>query len=175
MSRIAVVLALAWGLAAGAGQATAVPSELRGLVDARRPAGCTDYSFLFWDLYRAELWTDAGAPPGETFALSLTYRTSISRAALVESSIEEMARISGRAGESFAAAGAEMEAAFRDVNPGDRITAWRSGADPVLLFVNGEQTGALSRDVDLFLDIWLGAATRHPEGRRALLSGRCNG
>lgn len=174
MSRVAALTALAWGLAAGAGQA-AMPSELRGLLDSSRPAGCTDYSFLFWDLYRAELWTNAGTPPGETFGLTLTYRASFSRAALVDSSVEEMVRISGRAADSFAAVRAEMATAFRDVEPGDRITAWRGGDDLLRLFVNGEETGVLTRDVDLFLGIWLGAETRHPEGRQALLSGQCDG
>jgi hypothetical protein len=156
-------------------EAGALPSELRSLVDAPHPAGCSDYRFLFWDFYRAELWSDAEELPGDVFGLSLTYRTDFSRDELVKSSVEEMARISDRPESIFAAVGAEMRQAFRDVAPGDRITAWRSGPDRLRLFVNGDETGALTREVDLFLAIWLGENTRHQEGRRELLAGRCDG
>lgn len=87
---------------AGAGALQAQPPELRGLVGAARPAGCSDYRFLLWEFYRAELWSDAERLPGEAFALSLTYRASFSRDELVDSSIAEMARIAGRSEAAFA-------------------------------------------------------------------------
>ncbi len=155
--------------------AAAKPPELAGRVEAPRPAGCHDYDYMFWDLYHAELWTDAAQPPGETFALTLTYHSEFARGTLVDTSIEEMARMSGRPEESFAAARRQLAHAFRDVGEGDRITAWRAGPDSVRFFVNGEETARLTRHVDLFLDIWLGAATRQPEARDNLLAGRCDG
>ena len=159
----------------GPGAAMTAPVELQGLVKNQRPAGCSDYGFLVWDLYRAELWSDATDLPGDAYALSLTYRTEFSRSELVDSSVEEMVRLSGRPLPSLEEARTEMEQAFRDVAPGDRITAWRVGRDLLRLFVNGQETGALTRDVDLFLSIWLGESTRHPEGRATLLEGRCDG
>lgn len=162
-------------LALSAGDARATPSELRELVDADRPAGCSEYSFMFWDFYRAELWTDEVDLPGAKFGLSLTYLTDFSRDDLIKSSIDEMVRISGQPEASLAEARREMQQGFRDVEPGDRITAWRAGPDELRLFVNGEETGALTRHVDLFLTIWLGEETRHPKGRAALLAGRCDG
>ena len=155
--------------------AAAKPPELAGRVEAPRPAACHDYDYLLWDLYRAELWTDAPAPPGESFALSLTYETEFTRETLVGSSLDEMARLSGRPADSFSAARRDLERAFRDVRPGDRITAWRAGPDRLRFFVNGEETGALTHHVDLFLDIWLGEDARHAAGRRDLLAGRCDG
>lgn len=162
-------------LALSASFARATPSELQGLVDADRPAGCSEYSFMFWDFYRAELWTDDPDLPGKKFALSLTYLSDFSRDALVKSTIDEMVRISGQPEASFADARLKMQQIFRDVEPGDRITAWRAGAEKLRLFVNGTETGTLTREVDLFLAIWLGEETRHPEGRKALLSGHCDG
>ena len=159
----------------GTGWSHATPVELQGLIKADRPVGCSEYSFMFWDLYEAELWSDDAALPGEKFGLSLTYLSDFTRESLVESSVEEMSRISGRDERSFAEARAQMQKVFRDVAPGDRITAWRAGADELRLFVNGSETGAMSRDVDLFLAIWLGETTRHPKGRKDLLAGRCDG
>ncbi len=174
MRRLAAALALSLAAGGPAG-ATAIPTELQGLVSTPRPAGCSEYSFLLWDFYRAELWSDASRLPGDAFGLSLTYRTRFRRAELVDSSVDEMVRISGRPEAAFAAARQEMAELFRDVTPGDRITAWRAAPDRLLIFVNGQETGTLTREVDLFLGIWLAEETRHPEGRAALLGGRCDG
>jgi len=174
MRRAALTATLVASICSPAG-ATASPPELRGLLEAERPSGCSDYSYLFWDLYRAELWTDATEPPGEAYALSLVYRSEFSRSELVDSSVEEMARLSSRPQPSLDQARSELEQAFRDVAPGDRITAWRAGPDRLRIFVNGRETGALTRDVDLFLDIWFGERTRYPAARQAMLEGRCDG
>ena len=175
MRRITGSVLFAGSIALGTVSAGALPPELRGLVDASQPAGCSEYRLLFWDFYRAELWSDAEELPGDTFALALTYRTDFTQDELVESSIEEMSLIAGRPEQAFAEAGAELRQAFRDVAKGDRITAWRAGPGRLQLYVNGQETGVLTEEVDLFLAIWLGAKTRHPEGRQALLEGRCDG
>ena len=175
MKRLSVRILFAGAIAVGAVEARALPLELRDLVDAPHPAGCSEYRMLFWDFYRAELWSDAAELPGDVFGLSLTYRTDFTRKELLKSSVEEMSRISGRPKSAFAEASVELQRAFRDVGPGDRITVWRAGPNELDLFVNGQRTGALTREVDLFLAIWLGEETRHPEGRRALLAGRCDG
>lgn len=158
-----------------AATALAKPTELAERVEAAAPAGCAEYRFLLFELYRAELWSDAAALPGPRFALSLVYRTDFSREELVETSIEEMARISGRPEAAFEAARRELETAFAAVAPGDRFTAWRAAPDRLELFLNGARTGALTRQVDLFLSIWLGRETRFPDRREALVSGRCDG
>ena len=175
MKALSRTTALAAAVSLFPGTVLATPAELRGLVGAEQPAECSDYSFLFWDFYRAELWSDARRLPGDTFALSLIYRTTFTRAELVDSSIDEMMRISDRPKASFAEVRRELENSFRDVVPGDRITAWRASPDRLRLFLNGTEIGVLTREVDLFFSIWLGAESRHPEGREALLAGRCNG
>ena len=156
------------------GSAVAAPPELSGRVAAELPAGCAEYRFLFFDLYRAELWTDAAPLPGRSFGLSLVYRRGFGRNELVSSSISEMARMSSRPEASFGAARSELRHAFREVAEGDRYTAWRHGPGRVELFHNGRATGVLTHDADLFLDIWLGPASRDQERRAALLSAGCD-
>lgn len=173
MRRLGPILALA--LCLSAGHARATPVELGDLVSADRPVGCSTYRFMFWDFYRAELWSDARDLPGESFALSLTYLSEFSRDELVTSSVDELVRMSGLPESRFVAVRGEMERVFRDVAPGDRITAWRAGTDRLRVFVNGRETGVLTRDVDRFLAIWLGEGTRDPDGRAGLLAGRCDG
>ena len=150
------------------------PPELLGRVSSERPAGCAEYRFLFFGLFDAELWTDAAVPPGGKFALSLVYRRKFSREELISTSISEMARMSGRSEESFAATNAALGRIFRDVTAGDRFTAWRSGPDRVEFFFNGQETGALTGDASLFLDIWLGPESRDSRRRDRMLEGDCD-
>ena len=161
------------GLALAAASTDAAPPELSARVAAEGPAGCAEYKFLFFTLFRAEIWTDT-IPAHLNFGLSLSYRRAFGRKQLVAASITEMARISGRPEASFGSARAELERAMRDVRRGDRYTAWRSRSGLVEFFHNGMATGKLTRDADLFLDIWLGRASRDPEQRDALLGGRCD-
>ena len=157
-----------------AASAFAVPPELAGRVASERPASCVDYRALLFKLYRAQLWTDAAALPGEKFGLSLLYYRGFSRDQLVSISIAEMARMSGRTKASFDTARAQLEVAMQGVAKGDRYTAWRNAPDHVEFYHNGNAVGALTHDADLFLDIWLGSASRDPARRALLLSGHCD-
>ena len=76
---------------------------------------------------------------------------------------------------AFGEAAAEMTRAFRAVDTGDRITAWFESSARVRIFHNGTETGAITSEPGLFMDIWLGSKTRDEDGRSALLSGRCDG
>jgi len=152
----------------------APPPELAGRIERETPAGCTVYWFLVIQLYRAELWSDATALPGEEFGLTLTYKNAFSSKQLVEASIDEMVRMSGRPADDFGAIRAELAAAMHPVRRGDRYTAWRNQSGQVELSLNGEPTGLLTVDGDLFLDIWLGPRTRYPQRRNILLAGTCH-
>jgi len=158
-----------------AGCAVAAPPELSGRIAAVHPAGCAEYRLLLIELYRAELWTDSVTPPGQTFALSVIYRRGFGRETLVSSSISEMARMSGRPTESFDAARVELGNAMRTVRKGDRLTAWHGASGAIEFFHNGEATGQLTHDPDLFLNIWLGPESRDPGRAAKLLGGRCDG
>lgn len=173
MKRVALAI-LALAALNLAGPAAAKPSELKGLVSSARPAGCADYRFLVFNLYRAELWSDARRLPGEEYALTLTYRSDFTREELVETSIEEMARISGRRESAFGAVRKQLNSVFRAVKPGDRFTAYRESAGRVRFYRNGRSTGALTREADLFMSIWLGPKTRFAGKRDVMLSGRCS-
>lgn len=166
-------IVMPWILLSAASAAAALP-ELAGRVSSERPAGCAEYVFLAAPLYRAELWTDAPARPGDAFALSLVYRRGFERGTLVATSLDEMVRMSGRPRSAFDAARRELAQAFRSVDEGDRFTAWRSVPGRVEFFHNGNRTGALTHDADLFLDIWLGPDARSLKRRTELLSGGCD-
>ncbi|MCY4258878.1 MAG: hypothetical protein OXC91_01260 [Rhodobacteraceae bacterium] len=152
----------------------APPPELTGRIDSARPAGCTVYWLLFISLYRAELWSDSPSLPGEEYGLSLVYRTPFSGKQLVKASIAEMSRISGRPASAFDGVRSELETAMRAVRRGDRYTAWRDASGRIEFFLNGETTGVLTEDGDLFMAIWLGPHTRYPQRRNILTDGVCH-
>ena len=154
--------------------AQAKPNELKGLVASASPAGCANYRYLVFNLYRAELWSDSKRLPGAQYGLSLTYRSDFSREELVDASIDEMARMTGRSESSFASVRRQLNAVFRNVKEGDRITAFRDSAKRVRFFHNGRATGSLTRNAGLFMDIWLGPKARFDRRRDVMLSGRCS-
>lgn len=160
-------------LSAGLAHANGKPSELQGVVNADEPVGCAAFTFLFWDLYDGELWTDAPIPPGDIHALALTYKSDFTAEELVESTIEEMSRISGRDAADLGDAKAELDAIFPSVIEGDRLTAARLSADRLTFFYNGKDVGTQTIDVDLLMSIWLGPDSRDQDGRAALLGGGC--
>ena len=149
------------------------PSELEGVIKSEAPAGCSSFSFLLWDLYDGALWTDASTLPGDHYALSLTYKSEFSTEELVNSSIEEMSRMSGRSKGDLQAARDQLAGIFPGVQEGDRITALRTSAQKLDFFFNGKNIGTQTTDVDLFMAIWLGPDSRDSDGRAALMGGGC--
>ena len=83
--------------------------------------------------------------------------------------------MSGRPKESFDVARVELGKAMRPVRKGDRLTAWRGASGAIEFFLNGDATGQLTHDPDLFMNIWLGPETRDPTRAAKLLEGRCDG
>jgi len=147
--------------------------EYSGRVEAHAPKGCASYKWLFFRLYRAELWSDSKTVSEADYGLTLIYDYEFSRHDLVWASISEMARISNRPKSDFKSVRLRLEEIMRGVSKGDRFTAWRVSENILEFFFNGEPVGALNQDVDLFLAIWLGEKSRKPELARQLLEGNC--
>ena len=148
------------------------PPELIGLIDAERPIGSVDVSLLFFDLYRANMWTPGDRPFdwSAPFALSLTYERSFSAEDLASSSIDEIARIARADEASFAALEAPLKACFADVDEGDRITGVSLSPDQGRFFVNARKSCDIvypdfSR---LFFGIWMDPRSRDPEAAEIL-------
>ena len=178
MSRLllALVLALpaslAVSLAAQLSPAFAAPAEIRVTLGASEPVGSVNVRQFGFNLYRAELWTrDAKAFSwGRPFALTLHYNRSFSAELLVDSSIAEMARLSGRPEAAFGGLAGKLRRCFADVAAGDTITGFSRSASAASFFVNGRKScdvnhAGFSRD---FFGIWLKPAARNPQLARML-------
>jgi len=142
--------------------------------------GQGDYRWLGILIYEAQLWRDPSPISNDPaavfngpFALHLIYARDIGAPRLVDTSVEEMQRISGNALPE-STIGRWRRALARvlvDVRAGDRLTGVYAPALGARFFANDRETGHIA-DPELahaFFSIWLGPATRDPALRQKLL------
>ena len=141
------------------------------------PQGAATMRFFGLRIYEAKLWAKGGAVDANNWAstplaLELTYARSLTGRDIAKRSLVEMRRqgeISTANADKWLA---DMEAAFPDVNKGDRISGviTEPGAG-IQFFINGKPgrkvpDAAFAR---LFIGIWLAPQTSEPTLRKALL------
>lgn len=176
LARAEWLFLLVFGLLGAAAplRAQTLPPELAQAWPAARPGGQHLMRFFGLSIYDIQLWVAPGFRPGQDvdLALSLTYRRSLSGAAIAQRSLDEMAR-QGPIAPAQAQAWLEaMTRLFPDVGAGDRLTGHYRVGQGVQFWFNGQPRGGVS-DADFarrFFDIWLGPQTSEPALRAALLA-----
>ncbi|KAF0864257.1 hypothetical protein PLD_26975 [Pseudomonas sp. LD120] len=139
-----------------------------------RLLGSGEFTWFGFKVYSARLWSPEKSLRADTpFALELTYRRTISREDLVQTSLEEIQRLSG-AGVSPAQLKdwqAQMQRAFVDVEPGQRITGVFLPGRGVQFFVDQRLQHVVDDEAfaRAFFAIWLDSRTRNPQLRAQLL------
>ncbi|WP_298851627.1 hypothetical protein [uncultured Ruegeria sp.] len=121
--------------------------------------GTATFRYLGFPIYDAMLYTSNGASFnwGEDFGLQLTYRKSIKKKALVNSTLDEMKRI-GRP----APVGDQLDVCFKAVTKGDSFLAVSDGPDKVSFWLNGRKTCTMAYPgiKRSFMSVFLGDNTR---------------
>lgn len=153
--------------------ATASAGWQESLPNARL-LGSGEFSWFGFKVYTARLWgTTLPLTADSPFALELTYRRTISRGDLVQTSLDEIQRLSGSAVRPAQLKDwqAQMQRAFVDVEPGQRITGVFLPGRGVQFFVDQRlqyrvEDEAFAR---AFFAIWLDPRTRNPQLRAQLL------
>lgn len=171
-----VLFLLAAGLDPSPAEATVLPEQVQALApDARwsRTGEARLRKYLF-HIYDAELWS-AGPrwSPDAPFALAITYARDIGAAELVartRSELERMGRWDAAAESRWRA---ELERAFPDVRPGDRLVGVHLPGQPLRFYYNGALYSEIQepRLAQAFFGLWLDPRTSEPEMRRRLLGG----
>jgi hypothetical protein len=152
---------------------TALATAARYVADPRK-IGEAVLKYLFWDVYRAELYAPAaGWRPDAPFALSLNYLRDIDGADIADRTISEM-RDQGFDDENkLSAWRIQLRVIFPDVSDGTRLTGVRDADGNTIFYRDGGKIGEI-KDPSFtrrFFDIWLGDKTSEPALRRALLGG----
>lgn len=153
------------------------PREVAAELETAKLVGTGELNFLTFDVYTGSLWSPTGSfnidqPP---YALCLNYERDFERTDLVERTIKEMNKLTGKSKDVLASNYTEiLNQSFPDVKDGDRICAVRLAADRSRLFHNGSATGTVTEAgfADDFFGIWLASGTSEPGFRRQLLSGK---
>lgn len=136
--------------------------------------GSGDFSWFGFSVYNAKLWSPAQPVDfSQPFALELTYRRSISRETLVDTSLDEIRRINGEPldSEQQSVWTKQMSQAFVDVKDGRRITGVFLPGEGCRFYVDGELQHVIDDPefARAFFSIWLDPQTRSPKLRAALL------
>ncbi|MCV2351297.1 chalcone isomerase family protein [Paucibacter sp. Y2R2-4] len=126
-------------------------------------------------IYDIRLWSreaiDAQNWARKELALELEYARSLSGREIAKRSLVEMKRQGEIAPEQAQRWLTEMEAAFPDVQAGDRISGLHEPGEGIRFFVNGRLQRRISDPLfaRLFLGIWLAPQSSEPGLRKQLL------
>ncbi|AKZ61556.1 periplasmic protein [Herbaspirillum hiltneri N3] len=163
-----LLLAATWS--AGAAQAAGWRDDL----SQAHLQGSAGLRWFGLKIYDAALWSGTTPfDPAQPFALELTYRRSISRTRIVQTSMDEIRRLFGDrySEEQLQRWEADMMRAFVDVNEGDQLTGvYLPGVG--CRFYSRTRLLAEVRDAEFaraFFAIWLDPRTRDTQLRDRLL------
>ncbi len=129
--------------------------------------GAATFRFVGFPLYKAQLFTQSGAPLdwSKDFGLELQYMRNLTEFDLVESTMREFARLG-----SDLPVRDQLSTCFDDVRKGDRYTAVSKGQNKIAFWLNGKPTCTLSHPgiKSRFMGIFLGENTRSKSFTRKL-------
>ena len=129
-------------------------------------------SFLFWDVYDAQLYAPQRRfTPDGTYALSLRYLMDFSGPDIAERSLDEMRGQGYRDKQQLDRWLVAMLKIFPDVKSGDELLGVRSLTGKSYFLHNGNLIGAVTDPLfaDAFFGIWLAPNTSEPKLRKQLL------
>ena len=153
------------------------PAYLKAELPDAQWSGSARMRFFAFDIYDAALWVAPGFRSSRyaqsALALELSYLRSLKGQSIAERSMDEMRRgapISAIQEKNWLAA---MQAAFPDVQAGDRITGVHQPNVGAQFWFNGllRATVPDAEFSRLFFGIWLAETTSEPRLRSALLAG----
>ncbi len=143
-------------------------------VTSPKKVGEARFSFLFWDVYDAALYTQSDAtslvPP---YALELKYLRDLDGAAIAERSIEEMKKQGVDDKQKLSRWEAQMKAIFPDVDDTSVITGIADANNTSHFYLGNDKIGTIddTEFTSRFFGIWLSKDTSEPKFRAKLLQG----
>jgi hypothetical protein len=140
-----------------------------------RKRGTATLRVLLFRVYDVTLWSSSekSNPLEEAapFALDITYTLAVKRDDLVDTSIQEMARLRNPSAATLSRWSTSLKSVFPSVVSGDRLLGVSLPGKGVRFYHNGKFTGEVADSAfsEAFFAIWLDANTKKPDVRRALL------
>ncbi len=137
--------------------------------------GQGQFSYLFWDLYQAELYTSDGLwsnyQQSSPVLLKLTYQRDISKDDFIEATVDQWKHLQGKVSAQHKEWAKQLEQLWTDVKKGDQLSCVLTVDGTVQFYFNDRLLGDVTDKAfgPAFLDIWLSEKTSAPKLRKKLL------
>ena len=151
------------------------PKEVANAFDSPRLYGTGRMRFMAWNLYDISLWTGSDFDPinfmNSPFALELTYLRALNGVDIANQSIKEMQRLGPMSKLQENQWLGKMQAAFPNIQAGDRLCGIHHPGQRVRFFHNGNFRSDVedAAFASYFFGIWLSDKTSEPRLRSELL------
>lgn len=138
--------------------------------------GQGQYSYWFWDLYQARLFSSDGRfvdyQQSVPLKLELTYQRDIKKQDFIDATMQQWKIQQGALDKKHKLWAGELGTLWRDVSKGDTLTAVLRQDGLVDFYFNNNLLGRTSDPAfgSAFFDIWLSEKTTAPELRSQLLA-----
>lgn len=164
MRKIAILIAFLCSLSAQA------------MPDNVKLVGQGQFSYLFWDLYQAQLYTADGLwsnyQQSSPVVLKLTYQRAISKDDFIEATVDQWKHLQGKVSAQHQQWATQLEQLWTDVKKGDQLSCVLMADGTVQFYFNDKLLGDVTDTAfgPAFLDIWLSEKTSAPKLRKKLLN-----
>jgi len=132
--------------------------------------GKANFSYLFWDVYKIELYANDKSLNDE-LALKLTYKRKLYGDKIAQRSIDEISKQNCGDKENYNNWLTKMKAIFPDVKKGDTLTGIKEKLGTTTFYKNKTKIGQFKNKTlsNCFFNIWLSPNTTEPKLRKKLL------
>lgn len=147
----------------------------QAIPDNVKLVGQGQFSYLFWDLYQAKLYTADGSWSGyqqsAPVVLKLTYQRNISKEDFIEATVDQWKHLQGKVSAQHKGWAVQLDKLWTDVKKGDELSCVLASDGQVQFYFNDQLLGDITDTAfgPAFLDIWLSDKTSAPKLRRQLL------
>ena len=132
--------------------------------------GNANYSFLFWDIYDAELYSTSKKYNSNELAIILKYNRSIDKETLIRETIndiKEQKSISNQQEEKWKSL---LESIYIDTKTNKKFIAIKINNKSIFYYNNKKLHESFDEEFNqLFFDIWLRSNSKNPNFTKALL------
>ena len=132
--------------------------------------GSANYSFLFWDIYDAELYSTSKKYNSNELAIILKYNRSIDKETLIRETINDIKdqkSISNQQEEKWKSL---LESIYIDTKTNKKFIAIKINNKSIFYYNNKKLHESFDEEFNqLFFDIWLRSDSKNPDFTRTLL------
>jgi len=132
--------------------------------------GSANYSFLFWNIYDAELYSTSNKFNSNELAMILKYNRSIEKETLVKETINDIKEQKNISKEQEEKWKSLLESIYIDTKTNKKFIAIKINNKSIFYYNNKKLHESFDEEFNqLFFDIWLRSNSKNPDFTRTLL------